>query len=148
MLKAMNIADPLGMPAAPLETWQAMQTRLNDADLTGARLILITDRQGDRSRAGYAALVTLGRGQTETAVLSAAAFGPRYGVGGSAALAELVRWADKAGIPTAETVLGSGDFQRVLAEPDAGEVAALIAASGPADPAIYTTTPSADPEWA
>lgn len=144
----MNIADPLGVPAAPLETWQTMQTRLQDADLIGARLILITDRQGERAQAGYAALVTLGRGTQETAVLSAPAFGPRYGPAGHTALAELVRWAAGAGVPTAETILGSGDFQRVLAEPGAAEVAALIAASNPADPAIYTTpAPPAEPEW-
>lgn len=144
----MNIADPLGVPAAPLETWQAMQTRLDDADLTGARLILITDRQGERSQAGYAALVLLGQRAQETAVISAPAFGPRYGAAGRAALAELVNWADGAGLPTAETILSGGDVQRVLAEPDADEVANLIAASNPADPAIYTTpAPPAEPEW-
>ena len=148
MLRAMNIADPLGVPAAPLDTWQALQARLNDADLTGARLILITDRQGERPRAGYAALVTLGRGEAEEAILSAPAFGPRYGAAGAAALAELVRWADAAGIRPTETILGSGDFQRVLAEPGADEVAALIAATNPADPAIYTTPqPATEPEW-
>ena len=153
MLRAMNIADPLGTPGAPQDTWQAMQRRLdevnqNQADPQRARLILVTDRQGDRLHAGYAALVTLGQGEGETAVLSAPAFGPRYGEAGQQALTELVRWAEQAGLATRETVLSSGDYQRVLAEPEAQEVAALIAASNPADPAIYTTPlPRREDDW-
>ena len=48
----MQIADPLGLPAAPQETLNAVMTRFEASELTGGKLILVTDRQGERSRAG------------------------------------------------------------------------------------------------
>ncbi|WP_051517066.1 DUF3197 domain-containing protein [Deinococcus phoenicis] len=134
----MHIMDPLGVPGAPLETLHAVLSRLEGLERPGGRLILITDRQGDRAHARYAALLTAG----EEAILAAPAFGPRYGAAGIQALAELTRRAQERGWPVRETVLNASDFVRVLAEPDGDEVARLIAASAPSDPAIYTTPPN------
>lgn len=135
----MHIAEPLGVPGAPLETLQAVLavlSRLEGADAPG-RLILVTDRQDERLQARYGALLTCGG----EALVTAPAFGPAYGPAGTQALADLARWAQERGWPVRETVLPASDFVRVLAEPDADEVARLIAASSPSDPAIYTTLP-------
>ncbi|GAA5513239.1 hypothetical protein Dcar01_01965 [Deinococcus carri] len=134
----MHIADPLGVPGAPLETLHAVLPYLEGASGAQGRLILVTDRQGDRDRARYAALLTAGG----EALVTAAAFGPAFGRAGAQALAELTRRAQAQGWPVRETVLSASDFVRVLAEPDADEVARLVAASNPSDPAIYTTRPS------
>ena len=137
----MQIADPLGVPGAPLETLNAVMTRFEGSELSGGRLILVTDRQGDRVRAGYAALVVTGKGEAAAGVVTATAFGPRFGRAGAQALADLVVWATNQNLPVRETVLNSSDFSRVLAEPDAREVAHLVASSNPSDPGIYTRLP-------
>lgn len=141
----MQIADPLGVPGAPLETLNAVMTRFGGSELSGGRLILVTDRQGERTQAGYAALVVTGRPPAASAVVTAAAFGPRFGRVGAQALADLVDWATGQGLPVRETVLGASDFSRVLAEPDAREVAQLVASSNPSDPGIYTRLPELAP---
>lgn len=141
----MQIADPFGVPGAPLETLHAILSQLEGVNRGGGRLILISDRQGDRPATRYAALFILG----DEALITAPAFGPEYGAVGAQALADLTRWAQERGWPVRETILPPPDFVRVLAEPDEGEVARLIAASNPSDPAIYTTLPkrrTAD-EW-
>ncbi|THF86243.1 DUF3197 domain-containing protein [Deinococcus sp. KSM4-11] len=137
----MQIADPLGLPAAPQETLNAVMTRFEASELTGGKLILVTDRQGERSRAGYAALIVTGQGADASAVVTAAAFGPRFGLPGAQALSDLVRWAQTLDLPVRETVLNASDFTRVLAEPDAVEVGQLVASSNPSDPGIYTLRP-------
>ncbi|MEF2276750.1 DUF3197 domain-containing protein [Deinococcus sp. YIM 134068] len=137
MTAPLQIADPLGVPGAPQETLQAVLAYFGEADLTGGRLILVTDRQGDREGARYAALVMLGREATVTVP----AFGPHYGAAGERALGDLTRWAGERSLPVRETVLNPSDFVRVLAEPGAGEVARLIAASSPSDPGIYAVRP-------
>jgi hypothetical protein len=137
----LQVSDPLGVPGAPQETWGAVQAHLEGAARAGGRLILVTDRQGDRLNAAYAALIV----QNGQAVIAAPAFGPRYGRPGAEALAELVRWAQERNWPVRETVLNSSDFVRVLAEPDAEEIGRLIAASNPSDPGIYTTLPKLKP---
>ncbi|PNY81970.1 DUF3197 domain-containing protein [Deinococcus koreensis] len=142
----MQIADPLGVPGAPLETLNAVMTRFEGSELSGGRLILVTDRQGDRARASYAALVVTGKQANAAAVVTAAAFGPRFGRVGAQALADLVVWATGQALPVCETVLNSSDFSRVLAEPDAREVAQLVASSNPSDPAIYTRLPELQPD--
>ena len=130
----MHIADPLGVPGAPAETLEALTARFTGSDLTGARLTLITDDQGRREAARYAALVTVG----EEAVLTAAAFGPRFGDAGTRALRLLAAWARDHGLENVkETVLNPSDFTRVVGEPDAAEVAHLIAAANPSDLGIY-----------
>ncbi|WP_216321490.1 DUF3197 domain-containing protein [Deinococcus aestuarii] len=142
----MQIADPLGVPGAPLETLQAVLTHLEGANLTGGRLILVRDRQGNRGEARYGAVVTLG-GQ---AVVAAPAFGPHYGRAGAQALAELTRWAGERGLPVRETAVNPADLVRVLAEPGADEIARIVAASNPSDPAIYTALPPrrpAEDDW-
>lgn len=138
----MQTADPLGMPGAPLETLQAVLTHLEGTDLTGGRLILVRDRQGDRRDARYGALVTAGG----RAVVTAPAFGPHYGRAGAEALAELTRWASARGMPVRETAVNPADLVRVLAEPEPAEVARLIAASNPSDPALYTAPPPRQPD--
>jgi hypothetical protein len=142
----MQIMDPLGLPGAPQDTLRALLTRLEGAEWAGAgraggALILITDRQGERLSARYAALLT-GR---EEALLTAPAFGPAYGEAGTRALVELTHWAQARNLPVRETVLNASDFVRVLAEPDGTEVARLIAASNPSDPGIYTAVPRRRP---
>lgn len=146
----MQIMDLLGLPGAPQDTLRALLTRLEGAAWAGAggagALILITDRQGERLSARYAALLTAGlMAGEEEALLTAPAFGPAYGEAGTRALVELTRWAQARGLPVRETVLNASDFVRVLAEPDAGEVARLVAASNPSDPGIYTAVPRRRP---
>ena len=128
--------DMLGIAGAPEATLKAVLTRFQQSELKGARLILLTDRQGQRSVARYAALVEL---PGEPLALSAPAFGPHYGPAGTAALLKLVEWAQAAGLPLRETVLGGPQFARLADEPDAAEVEHLIAASSPSDAGIYTT---------
>ncbi|WP_309571222.1 DUF3197 domain-containing protein [Deinococcus sp.] len=137
----MQIADPLGVPGAPLETLSAVMARFAESDLTGGKLILVTDRQGERPRAGYAALIVTGQGGGAAAVVTAVAFGPRFGLPGAQALSDLVRWAKGQDLPMRETVLNSSDFTRILAEPDAVEIGQLLASSNPSDPGIYTLRP-------
>ncbi|WP_084050244.1 DUF3197 domain-containing protein [Deinococcus hopiensis] len=141
----MHVADPFGVPGAPLQTLHAVLTYLEgqpDSRAAGAaeghgRIILITDRQEERPDRRYAALLTLGG----EALITAPAFGPAFGEAGGLALKELVDWAQGRGWGVRETVLNASDFTRVLAEPSEGEVRHLIAASNPSDPAIYTTLP-------
>jgi len=130
------LPDMLGFSGAPEATLKAVLTRFQESELRGARLILLTDRQGERSVARYAALVEL---PGEPLALSAPAFGPQYGEAGTAALLELVRWADARGLPLRETVLSATEFGRLSDEPSAAEVQRVIAASSPSDPGIYTT---------
>lgn len=137
----LQVSDPLGVAGAPQETWGAVQAHLEGSARAGGRLILVTDRQGDRLNAAYAALLVQGT----QAVIAAPAFGPRYGRPGAEALAELVQWTQERNWPVRETVLNPSDFVRVLAEPDAEEVGRLIAASTPSDPGIYTTLPKLKP---
>ncbi|MFC3833918.1 MULTISPECIES: DUF3197 domain-containing protein [Deinococcus] len=137
----MNVADPLGVPGAPQETLNAIMARVQGSELTGGKLILVTDRQGERTRAGYAALLVTGQGAGASAVVTATAFGPRFGAAGAQALSELVRWAQGQELPVRETVLSASDFTRILAEPDAVEVGQLVASSNPSDPGIYTLRP-------
>lgn len=134
----MHILDPLGLPGAPLETQRDLLAHLGDGGHPGSgTLTLITDGQGVRTAARYAALITRG----DEALLTAPAFGPAYGEVGRQALADLARLAQERGWAVRETVLNPSDFVRVLAEPDAAEIARLIAASNPSDPAIYTVLP-------
>lgn len=139
----MNIIDPLGVPAAPQETLQVLMPLLEQAELSSARLTLVTDRQGDRENCGYAAVLKI---QTDILV-TAHAFGPRFGQEGAEALATLVNWATEHNVAVFETVLNPSDFTRVIAEPDQDELAALTAASNPTDPNIYTKMPEAKDPW-
>ncbi|MDL2342638.1 DUF3197 domain-containing protein [Deinococcus sp. MIMF12] len=145
----MNVLEPLGLPGAPLETHRELMGLLGEAGSRWgaggpATLYLIADWQGVRDASRYAAVLTRG----EEAVVTAPAYGPGYGPAGAEALAELVGWTQAQGWPVRETVLNPSDFVRVLAEPDAGEIARLIAASNPSDPRIYTALPRPQPgEW-
>ena len=141
----MHVADPFGVPGAPLSTLRAVLSFLEgqpgaaegSAAEPHGRIILITDRQEERTNRRYAALLTLG----DEALITAPAFGPAFGEAGTLALKQLVDWTQDRGWAVRETVLNASDFSRVLAEPDEGEVRHLIAASNPSDPAIYTTLP-------
>ena len=140
------LPDMLGFSGAPEATLKAVLTRFQGSELAGARLILLTDRQGERSVARYAALIELpgeaGESQaleSQVLAVSAPAFGPHYGAAGTAALLELVKWAESNGLPLRETVLGGPEFHRLSGEPSEAEIAHLIAASSPSDPGIYTT---------
>ena len=146
MQTPIHIAEPFGVPGAPLETLQAVLAHLEKIEAPEGRLVLITDREDERLQARYGALLTFGG----EALVTAPAFGPAYGPEGARALAELTRWAQERGWPVRETVLSASDFVRVLAEPDADEVRRLLAASNPSDPAIYTTLPKPprdEDEW-
>lgn len=134
----MHIAEPLGVPGAPFETLHAITSSV---DPKQARLIFLTDRQGERQHARYAAMIISGQGPAAAVSMSALAFGPHFGEAGTQALADLAHWANSHDLPIRETVLNAPEFNRVVAEPDAHEVAALIAASNPSDAGIYTTLP-------
>ncbi len=138
----MHIADPLGLPGAPLETLSAVLERCARLTNPGGpgQLVLVTDRQGQRDTAGYAALLVTG----EHVIVTANAFGPRFGRPGMAALVQLMDWTQERGWPVRETVLNASDFTRVIDEPDAAEIARLMAASSPSDPGIYRVWP---PAW-
>ena len=143
----MRVLEPLGLPGAPLETHRELMDLLGAAESRGgaggpATLYLIADWQGVRDASRYAALITRG----DEAVVTVPAYGPAYGPAGAGALAELVEWTQARGWPVREAVLNPSDFVRVLAEPDAEEVARLIAASNPSDPRIYTALPRHQPE--
>lgn len=130
----MHIPDPLGVVGAPQQTLRALEAALADLDLSGAALVLLTDRQGERGTARYAVLVRAG----DAAYLTVDAFGPRFGADGTAALRDLARWALGRGVTNVrETVVNPPDFARVTREPDADEVRRLLAASNPSDPNIY-----------
>ncbi len=135
----MQIPEPLGLSGAPLETLQAV---MNGVSPQHSQLILLTDRQGQRERARYAALFMTGQGTQATAQLSAAAFGPHFGEAGQTALAELVHWAVSHDMSVRETVLNGPEFDHVTDETDAGTVQQLRAASNPSDAGIYTKLPS------
>lgn len=137
----MQIADPLGVPGAPLETLHEVQARFAGSELQGGRLVLVTDSQGHRDTAAYGALLVAGAGADAPRVVTEVAFGPRFGLAGAQALAQLVQWAVGLDWPVRETVLSSADFNRVMSEPDAEGVKALLAASNPSDAAIYTRVP-------
>ncbi|WP_407540305.1 DUF3197 domain-containing protein [Deinococcus radiomollis] len=141
MTSTRPLPDTLGFSGAPEATLKAVLTRFQESDLTGARLILLTDRQGERSVARYSALIELpgDSGASQALALSAPAFGPHYGPAGTAALLALVQWAEANGLPLRETVLGGPEFHRLSDEPSESEVRHLIAASSPSDPGIYTT---------
>ncbi|CAM3807048.1 DUF3197 domain-containing protein [Deinococcus frigens] len=137
----LQIADPLGVPGAPQETLSAVMAHLEQHSAEGAagQLIVVTDRQGDRDRAGYAAVLIAG----PVVTVAAQAFGPRFGHSGMEALEQLVRWAQDHGWPVRETVLNVSDFTRVIDEPDTREIRKLVAASNPSDPGIYLVWPAA-----
>lgn len=128
--------DLLGLSGAPHTTLQAVLTRFQESDLAGGRLILLTDRQGERSKARYAALIELGG---RPVALSAPAFGPHYGPAGTSALLELVQWAQAQGLMFREAVVGGPQLNTLTDEPDAAEILQLIASSSPSDAGIYTT---------
>lgn len=137
----MQIADPLGVPGAPHETLNAVMAYLEHHRAGGAagQLILVTDRQGDRGHAGYAAVLIAG----PVVTVAAQAFGPRFGPAGMEALEQLVRWAQAHKWPVRETVLNVSDFTRVIDEPETAEIRRLMAASNPSDPGIYLVWPAA-----
>ena len=126
----------LGTSGAPDATLRAVLTRFQESALTGARLILLTDSQGQRSRARYAGLVELGG---EVIALISPAFGPHYGAAGTAALSELVQWAQSQDISLRETVVGGPQLNNLSGEPEQSELSQLIASSSPADAGIYLT---------
>ena len=126
----------LGTSGAPDATLRAVLTRFQESALTGARLILLTDSQGKRSRARYAGLVELGG---EVIALISPAFGPHYGAAGTAALSELVQWAQSQDISLRETVVGGPQLNNLSGEPELAELSQLIASSSPADAGIYLT---------
>ncbi len=142
----MQIANPLGVPGAPHETLNAVMAHLEQRGLgaTAGRLILVTDRQGDRDHAGYAAVLVVGPAVT----VASQAFGPRFGPAGMEALEQLVRWAQAHEWPVRETVMNVSDFTRVIDEPETAEIRRLIAASNPSDPGIYLVRPAAWKETA
>jgi Protein of unknown function (DUF3197) len=128
--------DLLGISGAPKATLHAVLTRFQESDTAGGRLILLTDRQGERSTARYAALIELGG---LPAALTAPAFGPHYGPAGTAALLELVQWAQGQDMAFRETVIGGPQMNTLADEPGAAEMLQLIASSSPSDAGIYTT---------
>ena len=136
MTPAPPLPDMLGTSGAPNATLRAVLTRFQGSDLMGARLILLTDSQGQRSRARYAGLVELGG---EVIALISPAFGPHYGAAGTAALSELVQWAQSQDISLRETVVGGPQLNNLSGEPEQAELAQLIASSSPTDTGIYLT---------
>ena len=133
----MHISEPLGVPGAPLEMLEAWTASAQPQ----GRLILLTDTQGHRISARYAAMLVSGQGEDTRVLLSAPAFGPQFGEAGVQALAQLAHWANSHGLAVRETVVSRPEFNRVLAQPEAHTIAPLLAASNPSDASIYTTSP-------
>ena len=136
MTPAPPLPDMLGTSGAPSATLQAVLTRFQGSELMGARLILLTDTQGRRSLARYAGLVELGG---EVIALISPAFGPHYSAAGTAALTELVQWAQSQDMALRETVVGGPQMNNLSGEPELAELAQLIASSSPIDAGIYLT---------
>lgn len=136
MTPAPPLPDMLGTSGAPSATLRAVLTRFQGSELTGARLILLTDTQGQRSRARYAGLVELGG---EVIALISPAFGPHYSAAGTAALTELVQWAQSQDMALRETVVGGPQMNNLSGEPELAELAQLVASSSPIDAGIYLT---------
>lgn len=128
--------NPLGVPGAPLETLQAVQANYEGVKISDGQVIMITNQQGHRDQAQYAALI---RVPNCDPAMTSAAFGPQFGEAGSAALHDLAVWADTHGLVMKETVVSSGDFTRVTEEPEEHDLARLLAAANPTDKAIYLT---------
>lgn len=130
----MLVPEPLGVVGAPLQTLDALVKYLERSDLESAVLNLVTDSQGKRDFARYAALVLV----EDAAVLTVDAFGPRYEHEGREALRGLLRWAAQRQIATIrETVVNTYDFNRLVREPDEQDIRQLTAAANPTDPNIY-----------
>lgn len=136
----MNITELLGVPGAPLETLDAVLGYVGHPEvrgtLGGSRLVLVTDRTGERAGAGYGALL-LARLDGQACVFPVAwSFGPAFGAAGGAALSGLLGWAVEAGVLLREAVVGAGDA-RALGDPDGALVARVVAASSPVEPGLY-----------
>lgn len=140
----MNITELLGVPGAPLETLDAVLGYVGHPEvrgtLGGSRLVLVTDRTGERVGTGYGALLVagslVGSGGSGRVVPVAWSFGPAFGAAGGAALSGLLGWAVEAGVLLREAVVGAGDV-RGLGDPDGALVARVVAASSPVEPGLY-----------
>jgi|GEM_PF-143395 len=131
----MQISEPVGVPGAPKETLEALESVLERLPHK-ARILLITDIQGHRSNARYAALFLFGG----EGVLSREAFGPRYGPEGILALDTLVRTLLERGFEDfKECVVMPSDFGRLMQEPEGLELERLLSSANPTDPNIYLT---------
>jgi Protein of unknown function (DUF3197) len=134
MTEAQNL-DPIGLQGSPLETLNAMQTVLKGLDLKHATVTVISDWQDRRDSARYAVLVKSG----PRVALSEDAFGPRYGAGGTKAMADLLEHLSaKGAINFKESVLAPHEFSRLLEYPDAHAILQLTANANPASPAIWS----------
>ncbi|AFZ68389.1 DUF3197 domain-containing protein [Deinococcus peraridilitoris] len=130
----MLIAEPLGVVGAPNETLRILERTFADIDLTGGAITFVTESQGQRANARYGAVIEAA-GKTYVIV---EAFGGQFGPGGVEGLQALARWAQSSGIQTyRESILSTYDFNRVLREPDEGEIQQLIVSANPSDVNIY-----------
>ena len=137
----MLLSDPLGVLGAPAETLRALTDHFEGQDLSDAVLVFVTDTQGKRANARYAAVLHT---PAETAV-TVDAFGPRFGEEGEGALRSLASWARSAGVVNVkETIISGYDFGRWLREPDQMELNKLMAAANPSSLDIYLSDPGPD----
>lgn len=133
----MNRIETTGWNGAPDETLALVASVLRSFDLGAAQVVLVTDWQDRRASQRYALLVQSG---TRTLV-SAAAFGPRFGERGTSGLESLVRGLlDRGATNFKESVIAPHEFGRMLEEPTADEFRELLASANPVDPLLYLQT--------
>jgi hypothetical protein len=131
---APELADTWGAQGRPRETLAALAQPLKSLNAETTTVVLVTDWQGSRENANYA-LFAHDKGQT---VVSADAFGPRYGATGVAALRELVEGLQNRGAENfKEAILAPHEFNRLLEEPSAAMILRLLAIANPIDVALY-----------
>ena len=127
--------EPIGVQGASGETLEAVLRAVKNLHLERAQVTLVTDWQDRRERARYAVFVREG----EHRVLSADAFGPRYGEAGGKALADLVNaLTDRGANNFKESVLSPHEFSQALEYPDEAMIMKITANANPTDPSIYT----------
>jgi hypothetical protein len=127
-------AETLGTTGQPRETLAALVTPLKSLNAATTTVVLVTDWQGRRESAHYA-LFAHDKGQT---VISADAFGPRYGATGVAALRELIESLQNRGAENfKEAILAPHEFNRLLDDPSKAMILRLLAIANPSDVALY-----------
>lgn len=123
-----------GLEGAPDETLGAVTSALKPFDLSAATVVLVTDWQDRRPDQRYSVLVQEGA----RTLVSADAFGPRFGAPGTRALTALVRFLlDRGAVNFKESVIAPHEFGRLMDEPSGDDRRRLLAIANPVDPLIY-----------
>ncbi len=126
--------ERIGFKGLPKETLEALRPRLKKLHLPSLKVVLVTDRQGQRERARYRVLLIGGK----HALLTEDAFGPAHGEDGVRTLAQLIEILRKGGAFNFKEAVLPPDVYAALDAMDEGAARErLLANANPADPALY-----------